>query len=65
VPERRDLEQMVGRGGLEPPTSALDRGHQCASKMVNRRRAHRCGAELSGVLKIDPALNRLPKMKTL
>ena len=53
MPERRDLEQMVGRGGLEPPTSALDRGHRCASETDNRRWVHRCSGELSGVLSFD------------
>ena len=43
------MRSVVGRVGLEPPTSALAQPHRSASGIVDQLRVHRCGAVLSGV----------------
>jgi hypothetical protein len=40
----------VGRRGLEPRTSAVDRDQRCAARMAERNAVHRCGPGLSGVV---------------
>jgi hypothetical protein len=55
---------LVGRGGLEPPTSALDRPERCANDVPQSRIsrascAELCGAALPGWQQLFRALDLL------
>jgi hypothetical protein len=45
---------LVGCGGLEPPTSALDRAERCAELGNKSENAEHKGGVLSGVIRIRP-----------
>src|SRR5215471_6533434 len=46
---RLNSKRVVGRGGLEPPTSAIARPDRCAGRFSELVESQGCAAALSGV----------------